>query len=76
MVWLSSPLDLCAEKGLISGIFPVVYAERLILWRSQIFGGLSNEISVILDESTLLKDMQGILFCLGIIAFFFSLVSL
>ena len=30
----------------------VVSTERLILWRSEIFGGISNEISVLLDEST------------------------
>lgn len=40
----------------------VVSSERLVLWRSEIFGGISNEISVILDESTLVKDMEGMLF--------------
>ena len=40
----------------------VVSSERLILWRSEIFGGISNEISVLLDESTLPRDMKGITF--------------
>ena len=40
----------------------VVSTERLILWRSEIFGGISNEISVLLDESTLPRDMKGIAF--------------
>jgi hypothetical protein len=30
----------------------VVSTERLILWWSEIFGGISNEISVLLDKST------------------------
>ena len=30
--------------------------------RSQIVGGISNEISVILDKSTLLRDLKGISF--------------
>ena len=33
-----------------------------MLWRSEIFGGISNEISVLLDQSTLPKDMKGIPF--------------
>jgi hypothetical protein len=37
----------------------VVSTEKLVLWRSEIFGGISNEISVILDQSTLPKDMAG-----------------
>ena len=45
--------------GLIVPFFEVVSTERLVLWRSQIFGGISNEISVILDQSTLAKDMEG-----------------
>ncbi len=40
----------------------VVSTERLVLWRSEIFGGMSNEISVLLDKSTLVRDMQGMLF--------------
>ena len=40
----------------------VVSTKRLVLWRSEIFGGISNEINVILDQSTLLKDLEGILF--------------
>ena len=43
----------------------VVSTERLVLWRSEIFGGISNEISVILDQSTLLRDMKGLAFGLG-----------
>jgi hypothetical protein len=43
----------------------VVSSERLVLWRSEIFGGISNEISVILDQSSLLQDMRGLLFCPG-----------
>lgn len=39
----------------------VVSTERIFLWRSQIFGGMSNEIDVLLDESTLSRDMRGIL---------------
>jgi hypothetical protein len=38
----------------------VVSTERLILWRSQIFGGMSNEIDVLLDESSLFSDMEGL----------------
>jgi hypothetical protein len=38
----------------------VVSSERLVLWRSEIFGGISNEISVLLDQSTLPKDMEGL----------------
>lgn len=41
--------------------FLVVSTSRLVLWRSEIFGGLSNEISAILDQSTLLRDMEGLL---------------
>ncbi len=40
----------------------VVSTERLVLWRSEIFGGISNEISVILDQSTLPRDMKGLEF--------------
>lgn len=40
----------------------VVSTERLILWRSEIFGGISNEIAVILDGSTLPADMKGFAF--------------
>ncbi len=43
-------------------VVSVVSTERLILWRSEIFGGISNEISVLLDESTLPRDMKGIPF--------------
>jgi hypothetical protein len=40
----------------------VVSTERLILWRSEIFGGISNEISVLLDQSTLPGEMKGMSF--------------
>lgn len=40
----------------------VASTERLVLWRSKIFGGISNEISVLLDQSTLVQDMRGMLF--------------
>jgi hypothetical protein len=40
-------------------LLSVVSTERLVLWRSEIYGGISNEISVILDESTLPKVMAG-----------------
>jgi hypothetical protein len=40
----------------------VVSTERLILWRSEIYGGISNEISVLLDESTLPGAMKGFAF--------------
>lgn len=43
----------------------VVSTERLILWRSEIFGGISNEISVLLDQSTLPEDMKGLSFGSG-----------
>ena len=36
----------------------VVSTNRLVLWRSEIFGGISNEINVILDQSTLSKDLE------------------
>lgn len=49
----------------------VVSTQRLILWRSEIFGGISNEISVILDESTLLTDMKGIAFGLWLCVLYF-----
>jgi hypothetical protein len=42
-----------------------VSTERLVVWRSEIFGGISNEISVLLDESTLPRDMKGIAFGRG-----------
>lgn len=52
-----------APRVHVSGIdgtwWTVVSTERLVLWRSEIFGGISNEISVILDESTLPQDMKG-----------------
>jgi hypothetical protein len=40
----------------------VVSTERLILWRSEIFGGMSNEISVLLDQSTLPGEMKRMSF--------------
>ena len=43
----------------------VVSTERLILWRSEIFGGISNEISVLLDQSTLPGEMKGLSFGSG-----------
>ena len=46
-------------------VVSVVSTERLVLWRSEIFGGISNEISVLLDESTLPRDMKGIPFGRG-----------
>lgn len=50
-----------AEKS----VFLVVSTERLILWRSEIFGGISNEISVLLDQSTLPAEMKGLSFGSG-----------
>ena len=56
-----------AEKpGLI-----VVSTERLILWRSEIFGGISNEISVLLDDSTLPKELESMPFWSKTRLFFF-----
>jgi hypothetical protein len=49
----------------------VVSSERMVLWRSEIFGGISNEISVLLDQSTLPRDMKGFAFGLEIIFFHF-----
>jgi hypothetical protein len=46
--------------------YEVVSTERLVMWRSEIFGGMSNEISVLLDESSLPKDMKGFAFGLWI----------
>ena len=43
----------------------VVSTERLILWRSEIFGSISNEISVLLDQSTLPGEMKGLSFGSG-----------
>jgi len=43
-------------------LISVVFTEKLVLWRSEIFGGISNEISVLLDDSTLLRDMKGFAF--------------
>lgn len=40
----------------------VVAPNEIVLFRSEIFGGLSNEVSVLLDQSTLPKDMEGISF--------------
>jgi hypothetical protein len=37
----------------------VVSTMRLVLWRSEIFGGISNEINTIVDQSTLARDMRG-----------------
>lgn len=45
-----------------SEMLSVVSTERLVLWRSEIYGGISNEISVLLDESTLPGDMKGFAF--------------
>jgi hypothetical protein len=45
-----------------SEMLSVVATERLVLWRSEIYGGISNEISVLLDESTLPGDMKGFAF--------------
>lgn len=50
----------------------MVSSERLVLWRSEIFGGISNEISVILDESTLLRDMTGMPFTGTGLRFYFE----
>jgi hypothetical protein len=51
-----------AEKNLI---FLVVSSERLILWRSEIVGGISNETSVLLDQSSLAEQMKGLSFGSG-----------
>jgi hypothetical protein len=42
-----------------SCLVSVVATNRLILWRSEIFGGISNDISVLLDQSTLREQMEG-----------------
>jgi hypothetical protein len=58
---LVAAVQFWAEKpGLL-----VVSTERLILWRSEIFGGISNEISVLLDQSTLPGEMKGMSFGSG-----------
>lgn len=54
----------------------MVSSERLVLWRSEIFGGISNEISVILDESTLVRDMEGMSFTARGLRFYFENVVL
>ena len=54
----------------------MVSSERLVLWRSEIFGGISNEISVILDESTLVRDMEGMSFTRRGLRFYFENVVL
>ena len=54
----------------------MVSSERLVLWRSEIFGGISNEISVILDESTLVRDMKGMSFTRRGLRFYFENVVL
>lgn len=51
-------VQICAENHGVS----VVSTERLVLWRSEIFGGISNEISVLLDKSSLPEDMKGLAF--------------
>jgi hypothetical protein len=51
--------------GLKKSDFSVVSTERLILWRSEIFGGISNEISVLLDQSSLPGEMKGLSFGSG-----------
>ena len=45
-----------------SFLFSVVSTERLVLWRSEIFGGISNEISVLLDQSTLPDELESMPF--------------
>jgi hypothetical protein len=40
----------------------VVSSERPVLFRSEIFGGLANEISVLLDGSSLVRDLRGMAF--------------
>jgi len=47
----------------------VVSPQRLILMRSAVYGGLSPEVGVILDESTMLADIGGVAF--GLRAGFF-----
>lgn len=56
--------------------FSVVSTERLVLWRSEIFGGIANEISVILDQSTLPAEMKGSSFGRENFLFFFLLMLL
>jgi hypothetical protein len=56
--------------------FSVVSTQRLVLWRSDIFGGISNEISVLLDRSTLHKEMEGSSFGRGRELFYFELFVL
>jgi hypothetical protein len=51
----------------------VVSTERLVLWRSEIFGGISNEISVLLNQSTLPKEMEGRPFGRELFFFYFQL---
>jgi hypothetical protein len=54
---------MCVARIMLNVFFvSVVSTERLVLWRSEIFGGMSNEISVILDQSTLPRDMKGFAF--------------
>ncbi len=43
-------------------VVSVISTKRLFLWCLEIFGGISNEISVLLNESTLPRDMKGIVF--------------
>lgn len=54
-----------------SFLFSVVSTERLVLWRSEIFGGISNEISVLLDDSTLPKELESMPFWSKTRLFFF-----
>jgi len=58
---VSSLVVLC-KIWLKNTVVLVVSTERLVLWRSEIFGGISNEISAILDKSTLPRDMKGMPF--------------
>ena len=58
---MSARVEFC-KIWLKSTVVLVVSTERLVLWRSEIFGGISNEISAILDKSTLPKDMKGMPF--------------
>ena len=37
----------------------VVSLNRLVLFCSDVYGGLSNEISILLDQSTLLAKLKG-----------------
>ncbi len=68
---MSTLVVLCKIR-LKSCVLLVVSTERLVLWRSEIFGGISNEISAILDKSTLPRDMKSMPFGSDIKLFLFN----